>query len=94
MKEYKNVPLQISCPNACVTHGMHSGPDEYHTLIPILGKDPQTRKVEIMVLKCWKCKFEAWASKEYRDAIGKPDQPYWDSESNSIISKALGEDEK
>jgi len=87
-----NLPFRIRCPNGCVTHGMHSGPDEYHVLDTIFGKDPQTKKSEIMVLKCPKCKFEAWASKEFRDKFGKPDQSYWDSESNSIKSDKLGSD--
>ena len=81
-----SLPFQVRCPNQCVTHGMHSGPDDYHVLDIIYGKDPITGKSEIMVLKCRKCKFEAWASKELRDKLGKDNQPYWDSETNSIKS--------
>jgi len=90
----KMMPFQISCPNGCVTHGMHSGPDHYHTLIPILGKDKEKGSTEIIVLKCPKCKFEAWATKEYRDKLGKPDQSYFDPETGTIKSDKLRNDEK
>ena len=83
------LPLQVPCPKGCVTHTMSSGPDKYHTLTPIFGKDPKKRLSEIMVIKCMKCKFEAWASKELRDKFGKPEQPYWDSETSSIKTKQL-----
>jgi len=65
---------------------MSSGLDHHHTLAVVFGKNPDTRKSEIMVLKCRKCRFEAWASKELRDKFGKPDQSYWDAESHSIKS--------
>ena len=86
------LPLQIKCPNGCVSHGAHSGPDYYYKLDPIFGKDPDTKKSDIMVIKCRKCKFEAWASKEFRDKLGNPDQPYWDAESNSIITSEKEEE--
>ena len=89
-----SLPLQVSCPNGCMDYGVHSGPTYYYTLELIFGKNSVTKKSEIMVLKCRKCKFEAWASKELRDKFGKPDQPYWSSESNSIISKEVGAETK
>jgi len=90
----RSLPFQVSCPNGCVTHSMSSGPDHHYTLAVVFGKNPDTRKSEIMVLKCRKCRFEAWASKELRDKLGKPNQPYWSSESNSIISKEGGVETK
>lgn len=90
----KAIPLRVACPNGCVTYTMSSGPDEYHILDPIFGKDPKKRLSEIMVIKCRKCKFEAWASKELRDKFGKPGQPYYDPETASINSKSLRVEEK
>ena len=81
------IPLRVSCPNGCVTHTMSSGADTYHTLTPIFGKDPETKQSDIMVLKCPKCKLEAWASKELRDKFGKPKQPYFDTNTGIIVGK-------
>jgi len=38
---------------------------------------------------CFICRGEWWASKEYKDRFGKPTDPYWDSESNSIKSDSV-----
>jgi len=52
---------------------------KYHNtwpMRPILGKDPSSREPLIMVVKCQRCGFEAWASKSLRDKYGEPMQPY------------------
>ena len=72
-----NLPFQIPCPNKCVGyHPWHY--NIYYKLNPIFIKHPDTGELIIATLKCPKCKFEAWSSKELRDRFGKPTQPYWD----------------
>ena len=71
-----HLPIRVPCPCGCYSHAKNrSGPVN---LIPILGKEPGEREAKIMALKCPKCKFDAYASKEYQEKYGDPSIPYWD----------------
>lgn len=45
-----------------------------------------------LVWVCFICNSEWWASNELKDRFGKPDQPYYDSETKSIISDSVGKE--
>ena len=65
-----------TCPNPfCKGDSVHS----------VLGEI--NGKTMTLVFKCFTCRAEWWATKELKESLGKPNDPYWDSEKRVIQNK-------
>ena len=78
--------IGIYCPNDCTEYNSYS-PNHKYIMMVVWGKKPNC-KAEPMIVQCPKCNFEAWITKELRDEIGKPDQPYLENRKIVIPEKA------
>ena len=65
-----------TCPNPfCLGGSVHNNIRKYEG------------KYQTLTYTCFSCRAEWWASKELKEKLGKPNDPYWDSEKGDIQNK-------